>query len=61
MEWVKKFFTVYNCQDTPAEFHKKTQRREKGEEKVWPPARKVKFSRDYLGVRVHLDCFRRHV
>ena len=38
----------------------KKQQREKGEEKVWPPAREMKFSHDHLGVREHLDCFRRH-
>ena len=35
---------------------KKKQRRERGEAKVWPPAREMKFSRDHPVVRVYLDC-----
>ena len=40
--------------------YKKKQRREKEEEKFWPIALEMKFSRDHLSVRVHLDCFRLH-
>ena len=56
------FFLQFIAAKIPCQsFYKniKKQRREKGE-KVWPPALEMKFSRDHLGVRVHVDCFRRH-